>query len=170
MAALILFQLGLGVRTANFVPDLIERFKLVQLHKSWGFVIFVLALIRIAWRLANRTAPTAPPGAPAWQARAAGASHRTLYALMLLLPLSGWVMASASPVQDLLGMENLVFGRFALPDPWVPGAERVEAAAKTVHVASAALLALVLAVHAGAALRHHFLLRDDVLARMTSGR
>ncbi len=161
MAAMILFQLGLGIRAAEFTSDLITRFQLVQMHKSWGFVIFVLATVRIGWRLGNPAAPGMPPGTPAWQARAARASHLALYALMLILPLSGWVMASAAPVQDLLGIENLVFGRLALPDPWTPGAEGVEAAAKAVHVASAALLALILALHAGAALRHHLVLRDD---------
>ena len=49
---------------------------------------------------------------------------------MFLMPVSGWIMASASPTQDLLQIQNMVFGRFALPDPWVPGVESVENAAK----------------------------------------
>jgi cytochrome b561 len=168
MAPLILFQLALGPRAASFTPDLIERFRLAQLHKSWGAVVFALALLRVGWRLANR-APPPPPGMPAWQVRAAWASHRLLYSLMLIVPLSGWVRASASPTQDLLGIDNMVFGWFALPDPWVPGARAVEAAAEATHVWSAALLAFVLAVHVGAALKHRFVDRDGVLARMTFG-
>ena len=74
---------------------------------------------------------------PAWQRRAARASHAALYALMLALPLSGWLMASASPTQDLLQMQNLVFGRWPLPDPFVPGVARVEAAAHAVHTDAA---------------------------------
>ncbi len=85
------------------------------------------------------------------------------------MPVSGWVMASASPTQDLLGMQNLVFGRWPLPDPWVPGDAGLEAAAHTVHVASAILLAAVLALHAGAALWHHVIRRDRVLAAMIRG-
>ena len=102
--------------------------------------------------------------------RAAGASHALLYLLMLLLPLSGWVMASAAPTQDLLGIQNMVFGLFALPDPWVPGVERIEVAAKAGHLAAAILLALLLAVHVAAALKHDLIDRDDVLARMSWGR
>ena len=65
----------------------------------------------------------------------------------------------------------MVFGLFALPDPWVPGRKAVEdaAAARSLLVAAIALAAL-LALHAAAALKHHFIDRDDVLARMTWGR
>lgn len=170
MAALIVFQLGLGVWMTAFTPDLIERFRLTQLHKSWGFVIFALALLRVAWRLANPKAPGMPAGTPPWQARAARASHLLFYALMFVLPLSGWVSAAASPLQDLLRMDNTVFGVLVLPDPWVPGVAAVETIAKATHRWSAWLLAFALAVHVGAALRHHFVDRDDVLVRMTRGR
>jgi cytochrome b561 len=170
MAALILFQLGFGIWMVNFVPDLIRQFQLTQVHKSWGVVIFALALVRIGWRLANRAAPALPTGTPRWQHRAARISHGALYALMLVLPMSGWVMSAASPVQDLLNIENMVFGAFALPDPWKPGVEALSDAANAVHVAAAVGLALILAIHAGAALKHHFIDRDGVLARMTWGR
>lgn len=170
MAALILFQIGLGVWMANFTPDLIERFRLTQAHKSWGAVLFGLALVRIGWRLANRETPRMPAGTPRWQVRAAAASHGLLYALMIVLPVSGWVMVSASPTQDLLGIENEVFGLFALPDPWVPGSREIEAAAKAAHAWGAALLGAVLVLHVGAALKHRFVDRDGVLARMGLGR
>ena len=62
MAALILFQLGFGLWMTR-VPDLLARFTLTQTHKSWGTVIFALALLRLGWRLANRR-----PGAPAGDA------------------------------------------------------------------------------------------------------
>lgn len=165
MAALILFQLGLGLWMTRFVPDLLARFTLTQAHKSWGTVVFLLALLRVAWRLANRARPPLPP-MPAWQAAAARASHALLYLFMFLMPLSGWLLASASPVQDLLGMENLVFGRWPLPDPFVPGSDRLEATLHLVHTSAALALALLLALHAAAALRHQFVDRDDLLARM----
>jgi cytochrome b561 len=168
MAALILFQLALGFRMTVLVSDLVERFRLTQLHKSWGTVIFALALIRIAWRLAGRRHPGPPPGMPRWQARAAAASHLALYLLMLVMPVSGWVMASAAPTQDLLGIENLVFGRLALPDPWVPGAKSIENAAAAVHLWSAIALAMLLALHVSAAAKH-LLARDEVVPRMTFG-
>lgn len=169
MAALILFQLGLGLWMTRFVSDLIVRFDLTQIHKSWGFVIFALALVRVVWRLANRRAPGLPAGTPRWQAHVAHVSHAALYLLMLAMPLSGWAMSAASPTQDLLGIRNTVFGWFAMPDPWVPGVKAVEEFAATTHFVGAILLALLLAVHAGAALKHHFVDRDGVLAGMTFG-
>ena len=81
MAALILFQLGLGIWMTR-APDLLARFAWTQTHKSWGTVIFALALLRLGWRLANPTPPL-PATMPAWQRRAARASHAALYALML---------------------------------------------------------------------------------------
>jgi cytochrome b561 len=170
MAALILFQLGLGLWMTRFVPDLLQRFSLTQLHKSWGFVILVLALLRLAWRGLSRTRPPLPAGMPRWQVEAAGASHRLLYAFMLLMPLSGWILASASPTQDLLGMQNLVFGRLPLPDPFVPGIAWLERAAGSLHASAAICLAALVALHAGAALRHQFVDRDGLLGRMISGR
>jgi cytochrome b561 len=169
MAALILFQLGYGLYMSR-VGDLLQRFLLTQTHKSWGFVLFLLALGRVLWRLGNRARPPLPATMPRWQVRAAGLSHVLLYVLMLAMPVSGWLMAAASPVQDLLQMQNLVFGSYALPDPFVPGSERIEAGLRLVHVSGAIALALLLAVHAGAALRHHFVDHDGVLRRMLTGR
>jgi cytochrome b561 len=165
MAALILFQLGLGLWMTRLVQDLLARFALTQTHKSLGAVVLLLALVRVAWRLSAPGRPPLPP-MPAWQARAARASHALLYLLVFLVPVSGWLLASASPVQDLLGMQNLVFGRLALPDPFVPGSERLEAALHLVHASAAAALACLVALHAAAALRHQFVDRDHLLARM----
>ncbi|HVH03165.1 MAG TPA: cytochrome b/b6 domain-containing protein [Amaricoccus sp.] len=168
MAGLILCQLGLGVWMVRD-PDLLARFTLTQVHKSWGTVIFGLALLRLAWRGLNPARPPLPAAMPAWQRRAAAASHRALYGLMLLLPLSGWIMASASPTQDMLQMQNLVFGTWPLPDPFVPGDPRIDGAAHAVHAGAALLIAALLALHAGAALHHQFVLRDRLLARMIRG-
>ena len=155
MAAILLFLLALGIWMANFVPDLIERFRLTQLHKSWGAVAFALALLRLGWRAVDRPRPALP--------------HVLLYALMILMPVSGWVMASASPLQETLGMTNEVFGLFALPDPWVPGVEPLSDAARSLHVAAALTLMAVLALHVGAALKHHLIDRDRVLRGMLRG-
>lgn len=167
MAGLILFQLGLGVYMVR-QADLFRRFDLTQLHKSWGTVIFALALLRLGWRALAGPRPDWPE-MPAWQRRGAAGLHGVLYGLMLLLPLSGWVMASASPTQDLLQMQNRVFDVFALPDPWVPGNAAVEAAARTVHTGAALLLAATLLLHGGAALWHQGVRRDGLLTRMIRG-
>ena len=89
---------------------------------------------------------------------------------MFLMPLSGWVLASASPIQDLLQMQNLVFGRFALPDPWVPGDRRGRERPPTPCTSPPPSASpRVLALHAGAALKHQFVDHDGVLARMVRG-
>jgi cytochrome b561 len=168
MAALIIGLLAVGTYMTG-LDDLFARFELTQIHKSFGFVVFVLALARIAWRLANPS-PVEPAAAKPWERTAARVSHGALYALMVLMPVSGWLMASASDLQEMYGVRNMVFGLFELPDPFVPGDRALEETFKTIHAAGAVALALLLAVHVGAALKHHFVLRDDVLRRMTLGR
>ncbi|MGF1552758.1 MAG: cytochrome b [Paracoccaceae bacterium] len=168
IAGLIAFQLGLGLWMANAVDDLYARFDYTQVHKSFGFVVFALALARIGWRLANPV--PRPPAMPRWQARASATSHLALYALTTLLPVSGWLMASASPLQDLYGIENRVFGLFALPDPFVPGSDALDRVLKAVHFWSAMGLVAILGVHIAAALKHQFVDRDGLLKRMIAGR
>jgi cytochrome b561 len=170
VAALIVFLLGLGFYMANFVDDLFERFALTQTHKSWGFIVFALGLARMGWRLANPVTPRDPEGVRPWEATAARLTHVAFYALMALMPLSGWLMSSASPLQDTYGIENRVFDWFVLPDPFVPGSQTLEAVFHGVHFWGGVTLAALLAVHAGAALKHHFIARDTVLRRMSWGR
>lgn len=169
MAVIIVFMLGLGFYTANVVTDVYEQFGLVQIHKSWGFVVFALAVVRALWRLANPT-PKDPEGMAEWQARASHRAHQALYALMFALPITGWLMASASTLQDMYGIKNMVFGLFELPDPFIPGSDALEAVFSWAHLLCAIALTAILLVHAGAALKHHFVDRDGVLTRMLRGR
>ncbi len=165
-AAVILWVLGLGNYIGTFVTDVYEAFELVQLHKSWGFVAFALGVIRIAWRCVSR-APLPPPGMPRWQRVASRVSHFLLYALMIAMPVSGWLYASASNAQELFGIQNEVFGLFELPDPFQPGSEELADRFGRFHGMASRLLMLVVAIHVLAALKHHFVDRDDVLRRMT---
>ncbi len=169
-AAVILFLLAVGLYMANAKIDLYEQFALTQTHKSWGFVAFTLGLVRIAWRLVNRRTPEMPATMSAFERFGAKAGHLGLYALMIAMPVSGWLMASASPLQDSYGVKNMVFGLFELPDPFKPGSQALTDALLQVHFWCAMALIALIVVHAGAALRHHFMLRDPVLARMTVGR
>lgn len=170
LAGVILFQIGLGVWTANFVPNLFDRSELTQLHKSWGVVAFGLVLTRLFWRTANSwRRPPLPPGTPGWQRRAAMASHGLLYLLMVAMPLSGWILVSASPVGHSLGIQSRFFGWFALPDPIGRASYAIEHAAGAVHVLGAIGLGLVVSLHVAAAFRHQFRDRDGVLTRMISG-
>lgn len=170
MAAIILFLLGVGVYMANFESDMMRQFTLTQTHKSWGAVVFALGLVRIGWRLAQRETPAPTPQTRGWEAAAARVTHLAFYGLMLWMPLSGWLMASASTLQDDYGIKNRVFGLFELPDPFIPGDRGLEEAFHAAHVGGAVALAALLALHVGAATKHHFLLRDGVLRRMVRGR
>lgn len=169
MAAIMLFMLGVGVYMTR-IDDIFERFALTQTHKSWGFAVFALACVRLVWRLLNQETPRDAPGMKHWERSAARLSHLGFYLLMFALPLSGWLMASASQLQDSYGIRNMVFGLFEMPDPFVPGDKALEAAFKLIHNGAALALAALLAIHVGAAFKHHFVLRDDVLKRMTLGR
>ena len=155
-AALIVANLILGL---SMVPLHISPRKLQWYiwHKSIGITVFLLTSLRLAWRAA-RPHP-APVPMPQWQRRAALASHVLLYALLLVIPVSGWLYSSATGVQvvylGLVPLPNLVE-----KDP------RLADALWLVHVGLNSLMVAVVCVHVAAALRHHFVDRDTVLTRM----
>jgi cytochrome b561 len=169
MAGLILFQLGLGFRMVRLVSDVYEKFGLYQTHKSWGFVIFTLALMRILWRATHRP-PELPGGMSPLEVALARGAHLALYVLIVLQPVTGWLMASASPLQESYGLKNMVFTWFELPDPFQPGSKGLEDIFKSIHAWAAFGLAVILAGHVAAALRHQFVRRDGLLRRMILGR
>jgi len=174
MALMIFVMLGFGTYMSNFETDLVAQFQMVQQHKSVGFVVFSLALLRVLWRFANRQAPGLPQHMPGWQRSASHISHLMLYILILAMPLTGWLMASASPLNDEgaypTQIKNMVFGLFELPDPFAQGSKALTEALHTAHWLCAVLMVAILLVHVAAALKHHFVDRDAILRRMTSGR
>jgi cytochrome b561 len=143
-----------------------------QLHKSIGLTVLALSLLRLAWRLAHRTPPL-PEGMRAWERAAARAVHWAFYALMVLLPLSGWLYASTQWREDApLAVPTLWFGLFEVPhlfglDTLRPAvrAELAEGLEDT-HEWLAWAMAGLLALHVAAALKHRFVERDFVLASM----
>jgi len=162
IALLILIQFTLGWLAVSWrlSPTKLDLF---VWHKSIGVVVLALVLLRLAWRLAAPAAPALPPHMPAWERIAAHASHVLLYGLMLALPLSGWVIQSTS------GMPFRIFRRWPLPA--IAAADKAASdLAATVHLSLGIALAALLAVHIGAALRHHFIQRDEVLTRMLPAR
>lgn len=173
MALMILILLGVGTYMTEVEQDLIRRFELTQMHKSFGFVVFVLAIIRVFWSYINPKQPTLPDHMPGWQKLASSLTHRMLYILMFWMPLSGWLMASASPLNDEgaypVRIANKVFGLFEMPDPFPTGSEALAEQLGLAHWIGALLMALILLMHVGAALKHHFIERDDILRRMTRG-
>lgn len=157
LAVLILAQIALGLTAKGWrlSPTKLDLF---VWHKSLGILILVLVALRIAWRLANPV-PAHPAGLPAWERVAARSAHFLLYLLMLALPFSGWIINSASNIPFR------IFWQWPLPALVAPS-DAVADLAKAVHLGLFVAIALVLAGHIGAALRHHFLLRNDVLRRM----
>jgi cytochrome b561 len=134
---------------------------LYELHKSFGLLVLGLALLRVAIRLV-RGAPPVVDTIPRWQKAAAHASHLALYLLIILVPLSGLAATSAccAPV-------NLFWTiPFTLP---VEGGMEVARRIFLVHNVLSMALAAILLVHAGAALHHHYVMRDETLRRMMPG-
>ena len=163
-AALVVALLAIGA-TMIRLPLGMRQFQLYQWHKSLGIAVLALSLLRLGWRLAHRP-PEFPASMPPWERRAARLAHWGFYALLLGLPLSGWAVVSASP----LNIPTVLFG--VLPWPHLPilgtlaDKAPVEAALAWVHDVGAWGLLALLGLHVAAALRHHILLRDDILRRM----
>jgi cytochrome b561/polyisoprenoid-binding protein YceI len=159
-AALVLagFCVGLWMTGLEFGP---LKFRVYAYHKWIGVTVFLVALLRLAWRSRH---PPPPPGAmPRWQRRAAAVAHGLLYALMLAVPASGWLYSSAA------GVQTVWLGLVPLPD-LVAKDKELAAALKVVHFSLNASLAALVLLHVAAALKHQFVDRDALLARMLPGR
>lgn len=157
MAILIFGLLALGFYMHD-LPLSPEKLKLYSWHKWAGVSAFLLVLVRLAWRAANRPPPL-PATMPAHLQFAAHAGHFLLYALMLAIPLSGWLMSSAK------GFQTVWFGVLPIPDLQAKD-KALGDLLQTVHMALNLVFALAIAGHIGAALKHHFIDRDDILTRM----
>ena len=157
IAALIFVQLPLGLIASKLPPDM-EKLALLASHKSIGLTILALAAVRLAWRSLNPT-PSLPHTLRPHERLLAHFSHAALYALMFAMPLTGWIMSSARgfPVSwfDLFQVPNLV-GK----------SEPLFNAMVVTHAVLAIALAGFLALHIAAALKHHFVLRDETLRRI----
>lgn len=158
VALLVAGMLALGVTMTDPGLGLERQYALFQLHKSVGFTVLALMLLRLAWRAANRT-PDLP--ASTWEVRAARLSHAALYVLLLAMPVTGFLTAASSP----LGIPTLLFGVVPVPHPLGPD-KAVSDTLALVHGTLALALVALLALHVAAALRHHLLLGDDILLRI----
>ena len=139
-----------------------QQFALVVEHKSIGMTILGLAILRLLWRMFNRPPPY-PSTMPGWERAAASITHWLLYALILLMPLSGWAWSTAA------GYGAEFYGLLDIPG-FVPVNEDLADELEDLHEALAVALPVVAGIHIAAALRHHFVLRDGVLKRMLPGR
>lgn len=132
--------------------------------------ILGLTLARIIWRLAH-PAPVLPDGMSRFEEFAASATHIGFYALLILVPLSGWAMASVSPTgvpTFFLLLESLPFAHMPLLGGEAGLAERhsAEIFLKGVHENLSLAMSLLAALHIAAALKHQFIAKDNLIARM----
>jgi cytochrome b561 len=142
-AVLVIGMLVLGAYMVQLVENPAVRFDLTQTHKSIGVAVLALTVMR----LCLRALATAPDHERAPLFLAAKATHASLYALLLLLPLSGWLMATTTPVR----VPTIVLGLFTLPYPLAPDLQTYRLA-HAIHVTAAILLALLVFLHSAAAL------------------
>lgn len=157
MAVLLIGLLGLGLYMHE-LPLSPDKLKLYSWHKSAGVTAFLLALLRLLWRLGNRPPPL-PTAMSCWQKATSHALHHLFYVLMIAIPLTGWLMSSAK------GFQTVYFGVLPLPDLLGKDKELGELL-QTAHKFLNITLAALLVAHIGAALKHHLFDRDDVLTRM----
>ena len=157
IVALILAMAYLGL-TMTDLPNGPHKIHTYALHKSIGLTILALVSLRVLWRL-YAGAPPPVAGTPRWQERIASSTHFALYGLLFAMPLSGWVVNSAA------GFPLQWFGLFNLPRLTARDVH-VHALAVDVHETLFWCLVALVAAHAGAALYHHLVQRDDTLARM----
>lgn len=158
VAALIVPMIGVGLLMVR--PGLERPLgdALYLFHKNVGSLLIVLVALRLVWRLTHPPAAL-PTAMPAWQRRAAGLSHGALYALMVVMPVSGYVRVRAGgfPIEalDAMGLPALIPRSKALAD-----------AASSLHQAAGWALIAVLALHVGAAAHHALIRRDGIWRRI----
>jgi cytochrome b561 len=164
MAALLVVLVLLGLYMAGLPDAGFDKRKIVLVltHKELGVYAFALASLRLAWRVGNAL-PSLVESMPEWQQVLARLVHLCFYALMFALPLSGWLMSSATDIPV-----TLFFGHLELPD-LVRHDEPLFRLLMVVHRWLAYALIACFAVHAGAALAHHLMWRDDTLKKMLPG-
>lgn len=165
MAALVLFQLGWGYYMGWVAPGG-DKLLAFQVHSAVGLPILILALLRGAWRIVI-PGPRNDADGLGWQTTTAHVTHYLFYLAFFGLPLSGWVMWSSVAQQGPLYLGGVIpWPRFPLQDLDAMSRFAVMDIAEDVHAALVILLLFLIPAHVGAALKHHFWDRHDVLRGM----
>lgn len=162
VALVAMFAAGLYMTSLPFSP---ARLKLYNWHKWAGMTVLSLSLLRLLWRLTHRPPPLPAQVAaamPRWQHLAHHGTHHLLYALFFIVPLVGWAYSSAA------GFPIVWFGLLQLPD-FMPASPALAELIKPWHQITAYALAALVVLHVAAALKHQWVDRDGLLARMLPG-
>jgi cytochrome b561 len=156
MAVLLIGLLMLGLYMVGLAFSHL-KLKLYGWHKEFGLLALALVIFRVIWRLSNRTPSLA--ALPALERFAARAMHFAFYCFMFLIPISGWCLTSAA------GLPASFFGLFVLPT-LVSASEAQRLFFTEIHKLLSYGLILAILGHVAAALKHHFINKDDILRRM----
>jgi len=165
MAGLVIYQLASGWLMDRLLVGA-DKLNAYQLHTEIGLTLLLLGILRLVWRLVV-PGPINDADNQGWRSTAAHSLHYAFYGLFAILPLSGWIMWSAIQPAQPLHLAGLV------PMPAMPLYDLspewqflVLDWAENVHLVGIIALTLLVPAHAGAAIKHHFWDRDDVLAGM----
>ena len=145
IAALIVAMLLSGFFMDDIANDAIKH-TVNNLHKLTGITIFVLMLARLIWRLTN-TRPDIFPQLPQWQKFAATTMHSVLYTLILIMPLTGWIMSTAAGHFPHIGA-------LTLPLPFIIKSKAISSLFFSYHQIIAWVIIGLITLHAVAALSH----------------
>ena len=149
------FPLGLYMHGLPLSPF---KLRLFNYHKWIGMAVLILVVVRVAWRIIYRP-PALPANMPTWERSAASSMHLLLYALIVFAPLTGWLASSSA------GFQTVLFGVMPLPD-LVGKNKELGQFLFELHENWDYLLIAMVGVHLAAALKHHFLMHDEVLTQM----
>jgi cytochrome b561 len=157
-----MFVLIAGLLALGFImtdlPLSPEKLQYYSWHKWAGVTVFVLVWLRLLWRATHR--PPAHPGSmTAFQSMIANWVHAWLYLLMIIIPVTGWILSSAK------GVQTVWFGVLPLPD-LVQKDKELGHFMHEVHETLNYLLMLTVALHFLAAIKHHVIDRDHILTSM----
>lgn len=165
IAFFIIGLLAIGKYMTSLDEADVVRFELTQWHKSFGLTVLFLSVLRLIWRFTHRPPPE-PASIPHWQQRIASIAHTLLYVLMFALPITGWIMASASPLNIDTVLFNVITVPHLPPFSELPNKADIAANFHEYHELAGNLLILILLAHVGAALKHHIIDKDTILVRM----
>ena len=157
MAFLLICLLVLGLYMVR-LPIGLEKLKLYGWHKEYGMLALMLVIVRLTWRLANKTPYL---NIPLLEKIAARTVHWLFYVFMFALPITGWLITSAA------GLPVSFFGLFVLPNLVSSDSQSI-AFYEQIHQWLGYGLIATFFLHTAAALKHHFINKDDILRRMLS--
>lgn len=161
IAFILMLCSGLAMVNADFIPPSL-KFNIYQWHKSLGVLLLLTFFIRIAWRVFHKP-PQLPASFKKLDKIGAKFGHWGLYAAMILMPLSGWLMVSSS----VYGLPTIVFGWFEWPHiSAVSGNEILNDIAKETHEIIAWMFIALIVVHIGAVIKHAVIDKENLLKRM----